>query len=248
MKNGFKPNSRFSILIDDIPQKNDKSKDTLTYKKSENKEEKVNKERINKNNFLYDDRRKQEDINNKRDREMQEMLSMKHFPDLFGNIITIDEPKLMKEEMKKIDEPTIHQNDKPIINGIKIINNDVEKLLQPEKLQPEKLQPGWILLNKHNKLSKSLINEKFLTNEKSLTKKDIEIHNNEKPKTDHEIGIEIANSLIELHNKRTEEFIELNDYDTWEKMYKFPNWRQEENDLEDDTDNETNEDETDDEY
>ena len=44
------------------------------------------------------------------------------------------------------------------------------------------------------------------------------------------------NKLVNLHEKRTKEYIELYGYDTWEKMFKFPNWEEEENYFDDDED------------
>ena len=53
--------------------------------------------------------------------------------------------------------------------------------------------------------------------------------------------IQIADAVLELF--RRAEYIELYGYDTWEKMYKFPNWQEEENysDSEDETDEEEEE-------
>jgi hypothetical protein len=51
-----------------------------------------------------------------------------------------------------------------------------------------------------------------------------------------EISINVLNALVELHERRTQEYIEFNGYDTWEKMFKFPGWREREAELEDDSD------------
>jgi hypothetical protein len=71
------------------------------------------------------------------------------------------------------------------------------------------LEPGWIELKskKERPFSKN-VNENV--NENELAEKAI-------------------NYLINTHTKRTENFIQLNGYDEWEKLFKFPNW--EENDA-----------------
>ncbi len=71
-----------------------------------------------------------------------------------------------------------------------------------------KLKPGWTLF-KRNADTREIIR-------KTHPKKEIDI----KEKTDNEIALDVLNALVELHEKRTNDFIELNGYDTWEYMFK----------------------------
>ena len=42
------------------------------------------------------------------------------------------------------------------------------------------------------------------------------------------IGYDIINALANLHQRRTDEYIELYGYDEWERVFKFPDWRERE--------------------
>lgn len=42
--------------------------------------------------------------------------------------------------------------------------------------------------------------------------------------------------LVELYEKRTNQFIEINGYDTWEKMFKYPGWQEYEAESEEEDD------------
>lgn len=72
------------------------------------------------------------------------------------------------------------------------------------------LPPGWILIKKDPITFKTV----FLCNEKNCAK------NQKQDKID-------LNPLIKLHEKRTKDYINLYGYDTWEKMFKSPNWIEE---------------------
>ena len=85
----------------------------------------------------------------------------------------------------------------------------VENVVDPDD---ELLKPGWALIKK------DAVTGKLITKYKpSFTSKSRE-------KTDREVGIDIINALVELHEKRTEEYINMWGYDTWENMYRFPNY------------------------
>jgi hypothetical protein len=76
------------------------------------------------------------------------------------------------------------------------------------------------------------------------------IEKTEKEKTEKEIAIDVLNVLVDIHEKRTREYIEKYGYDEWEGMFKFPDWREREAYLEQ-MENETNDseyDEYEDEY
>ena len=244
MSNIFKTNSRFSSLIDDIPQKNDNKnikKENTSNVKVEKKEETFNSfkseqfredRRDNRRDGLFSDKqreryRKERELEfqvqkkfdeEEKERKKQEALSIDKFPDLFGVIKKDIKPDSIKNE--------------------EVNNSYIEKLLKEEEViqknidsDLEYLKPGWILLKKDKNTGKI------------IRKHNLEIENSVEEKSDRDIGIDIVNALVELHEKRTQEFIDLNGYDTWEKMYKFPNWQEEENysDSEDETDEEEEE-------
>ena len=246
MSNSFKSNSRFSSLINDIPQQSDTKKNSNKENSSNEKSSKFNSfksERIKddrmdyRRNGRFNDRQleryreerelelkaKKEFEEKEKDRIRIESLSMKNFPDLYGNI-KLDE-----------DEKKVEITDNSYTN---IIKNEetvkTEETVKNEETVESDLQPGWILLKKDKQLNKPIIQSKLET---------------KKEESDHEIGVKMANDLINQHKKRTEEFIELNGYDTWEKMYKSPNWQNEETytDSEEDDTDEYEEDSEDDE-
>jgi len=51
-------------------------------------------------------------------------------------------------------------------------------------------------------------------------------------RSEQKIGYDIINALAELHRRRTDEYIEQYGYDEWERMFKFPDWREREAYLE----------------
>ena len=110
--------------------------------------------------------------------------------------------------------------------------NYLEKLKKVEEVKDEnaevdsdlkKIKPGWILLKKDNSTGKTIM------------KGDISvIQTPELPEED--IIENVINALVELHERRTQEYIEFNGYDTWEQMFKFPGWREWEKEFEEDSD------------
>lgn len=243
----FKTNSRFSSLMDDIPDKKNKKDNKKEIGSSENRGDKFNSFKSEKNDNKqrelsspYDDNRfrsydyKQRDRyrqereaemkiqkefeEREKERKKMEALNMDKFPDLFGNI--------KKDEIK---DETKNEESKNIsyIEKLKKENEDIKQNIDPDL---EILKPGWVLLKK-DKNSNKIIRKYHPETKQELTIEE---------KTDQEIGINIINALVELHERRTREFIELNGYDTWEKMYKFPNWQEEEENYSD-SENETEE-------
>ena len=95
-------------------------------------------------------------------------------------------------------------------------NNDIEMPELKVDIEYENLKPGWVLIKKdtitNNIIQKykkgNCSNEKYLEKEISS-----DLINNNR----------IINSLVNLYDKRTKEYIELWGYDDWEKMFRFPN-------------------------
>lgn len=232
MSNIFKTNSRFSSLIDDIPDKKKKENPSSENKgdrfnsfkseKNENSRFRPNDDKQRERNRQEREERlklKKEFEEQEKERKKMELLSMNNFPDLFGNI--------NQEEDKKEIVQTNSYTEKLMKKNVDV----VEKKIDPDLVN---LKPGWILLKKdkmNNKIIRKIQPETVYKEEKE-------------EKEEKDIGIEIVNALVELHERRTNEFIEFNGYETWEKMFKSPNWQDEENYS--DSDTEIEEDENDD--
>jgi hypothetical protein len=250
MSNIFKSNSRFAALTDEIPISKDKKKDRRDKKDNTNENEKV-VEKFNsfknerqdegfnsfKNNGFrdrrYDERdsqkyKEQREAREKarlefeekeKERTQQEMLKIENFPDL------ICEKKQIKQSepaMSFIEK--IKTNDQITKTNNKVIDPDLQNLKE-----------GVILLKYDRKTGKTITKKHPNDEEKErLNLKKLEEEEKEIPKR-------VAKRLADLYEKRTNYYIELYGYDTWEKMFKFPGWREWEAELNDnDSDEEDN--------
>ena len=70
-----------------------------------------------------------------------------------------------------------------------------------------------------------LIKHDISTGETTIKSKHIPLEQPSSPieKTNNEIAFEAINALVNLHHKRTDEYIDLYGYETWEKIFLFPN-------------------------
>jgi hypothetical protein len=99
----------------------------------------------------------------------------------------------------------IYDETETYIEKLKRIEEQENTNIDPDL---EKVKNGWILMKKDKLTGKTIIQ-----GEKSM-------------KPEKEFKENIINNLIELHERRTQEYIDLNGYDTWEHMYKFKNWKE----------------------
>jgi hypothetical protein len=83
---------------------------------------------------------------------------------------------------------------------------------------------GWLFLKRGMKIQK-------VANMQPIKKSVVKEEKEKEPTVSFK---EVFDSIVEKHRRRTNEFIELNDYDTWYKMYQFPDG----NKFEDDDDEE----------
>ena len=240
MSNIFKSNSRFSVLIDDIPEKKNNSK--------KDKEEKTSYETPKNDHFNYftserpiktesrfrsfnekekeryrlereEEIKLQKELEEReKERINKELLKIENFPDLVAM------PKKKNKE-----------------NNTKI--SYIEKLKTEDKITNvdcdlDDLKPGWVLLKRD-----PLTGETIIKNHPETCIKEKE------EKTDQEIMMDILNALADLYEKRTQEYIENYGYDEWERMFKFPDWREREAYLEEmeEMENQTDESEYEDE-
>jgi hypothetical protein len=122
--------------------------------------------------------------------------------------------------------PELVVNPKKVIETIEL--KYIEKLKKVdetrESIDPdlEYLKPGWVLLKRDPLTGRTIIKQH----------PEICIEKKEKEKTENEIAIDILNRLVESYKKRTQEYIENYGYEEWERMFKFPNWREDEAYLE----------------
>ena len=235
MSNMFKANSRFSSLIDDIPtsnkKENKKENKNITYQ--EDKFNSFKSGRRDDNFRSYEDKERDREKYKKekeneikiqkefeereKERKKQELLSSNNFPELI---------KIIKN-----DNTTKGIN----MNFIEKINTktEIKNNIDPDLVN---LKPGWLLIKKDKNTGKIIMKnhpENTFFFEKELEK------------SENEICYDIVDSLVRLHEKRTEKYIELYGYDIWEKMFKFPNWNEDNySDDEDENENEEYEEET----
>ena len=152
------------------------------------------------------------------------------------------EEKLRKEDEEKIEQervakalcidnfPTLGKKDSTNINDknsdsflAKLKDSiDNDKRLTELKLEQlkEKPQPGWAVISRDPSTGRT----KIEYGESVLPIKP--------EKTEKQMAYDVLNALCDLHERRTKEYIDLYGYDTWEKTFKSPNWREEEEYLE----------------
>jgi len=225
MSNIFKSNSRFSSLVDDIPQQKDSKKEVKRESKKDEKkepEERYNSfksEKPLRREYGYtgfSDRgreryrlQKEEEIKAQKEfeerekvKKMEESLKIENFPDLVS---------IPKKEKNEVNNNMNYMEKLNKVEEIKNIDKDLENL-----------KPGWVLLKRDPITGRT------------ITKKhpETDIEENKVEKSENEIAMDILKALVELYEKRTNEYIENYGYDEWERMFKFPDWREREAYLE----------------
>jgi len=238
MNNVFKGNSRFSNLMDNNNNNNLSSikKPPIEMDKREQKSNAFKNNRDRRSNRQLSDRElqqlrdeykaddeikqrlKQEEI----ERQNTESLKIDNFPELFVSN--------NKQHKASYDESYIEK-----LNSI----CEVESSINIDS-DLEKMDEGWIMLKK------DMITGKTIT--KSKPKYNSILKNNNIKINNEIITTQLTfNKLSELHETRTQEYIELHDYDTWESMFKCKDWREWEAKYEVDSDDEDEDDDDEDE-
>jgi len=126
-------------------------------------------------------------------------------------------PTLGKKENKNTKEPANNSFLAKLKNSIENDKKENEIKINQEKTKPK---PGWAVISRDPLTGRS----KIEYGEPVIPKKP--------EKTEKEMAYDVLCALCDLHERRTEEFIECYGYDTWEKTFKSPNWREEEEYLE----------------
>jgi len=206
MNNTFKKNTRFSSLIDDVPVDTRKEQKSNKVYAGASKEETVN---------YFKSPPANHNKNREPVQEKQVVLNINDFPSLSD---VVKDTKNIKNKCSYANKlKNEKQSVEPDTNEIKPVDPDLAKI-----------EVGWSLLKRDPITRKTLIiNHPENNQDETLDKND---GNNSRVtgKSEKQIANEIMNSLIDLHVKRREEYIELNGYEMWEKIFKFPNWQEDE--------------------
>jgi len=223
MSNIFKSNSRFSSLIDDAPQQ---KKDSNNYERKETTGERYNSFKSERNSRSEYGYRGFSDRGRDRYRlEIEaEIKAQKEFEER--------EKERIKQESLKIE------NFPQLVLSLNKVKEDNHNINYMEKVKKEEikenidkdlenLQTGWVLF-KRDPLTKEIITKKHPKTYIQETKPE---------QSETQIARDVLNALVELHKKRTSEYIENYGYDEWEKMFKTRDWRECEAYLEEMEDN-----------
>ena len=162
-----------------------------------------------KNNRSYKDRclaeyaaREQKLIKEEKERieaENQKKLEITNFPELVSTFV-----------LPKIDNiPSISFLEKvTTINTVKEEDN-----IDKEKFDFNNLKPGWSMLKRNPVTNQTIIKSKVIISEKE-----------ESVLSEVDVAYNILYSLVDLHERRKEKYIESWGEDEYEKMFMFPNY------------------------
>jgi hypothetical protein len=226
MNNIFKSNSRFSCLIDDI------------------QENKKNESKINKFNSFKSERRVDYLENNKKDRYKERETKLREKKEF----LELEKNKKIEESLHINNFPELITKKKPVnidkkINTsfIELFKNNIDININ-NNLDPDinDLKPGHILI-KIDPITREIITKTKPYDKVDLNKKIV-------VKSEKQICYETIDNLVKLHEKRTQEYIDLYGYDTWEKMFKFTNWEENYSDSDSEEEELDEEDELEDKY
>lgn len=211
MSNIFKKNSRFAALADEIKETkkdNGKNKNQPTTNNTDENIFKRNYDNRPKRNYenrnikeQTERKLREERLEKEREKEREEKIKQSLASESFPELITA---QIDKKEVSSMN----------YLNKLQNIGKEPDKKSHKADidLEYENLKPGWAIAKKDP------ITGKIITKHKPS------LDPVPREKTQQEIGLDIINALVELHEKRTEEYINMWGYDTWEKMFRFPNY------------------------
>lgn len=256
MSNIFKANSRFSALLDDKNDSNKEKESKNKDKESKNKDKDKDKGKEDTFNSFKSSEKKDSKFNNYHENERERYRLEK-----IGEVKAQRDFK-KKQEQEKLEKQQLEkEKEKEEILNI----SNFPELISVSKKEVNQHVSYVNILKKEQEIKESHIDPDLVNLDPGclLIKKDRETGNiimkygigtvlyEEPTKSEEEIRLDIYNSLVELHEKRTEEYIELNGYDIWEKMFKYPNWEEREAylyEIDDSSDEDENDSENYDEY
>ena len=200
-------NTRFDILIEDTNNSGQKNKEDKAFKKNKSKiqnnnyeeisvEERIKKEEITK-------LKKEEDIKIK-EQVIQNALNVSNFPEL-SSYVNIN------DNINAIEQSTCTTFlDKLKFKEEKNNEPQIDDTILSEKYYRD-LEPGWTYILSDIETREKIIRYKpfydnvFEDNEQAINNK-------------------VLNRLVNLHNKKTQEYIDKWGYDEWEHMHRFTNY------------------------
>ena len=198
MSNIFKSNNRFAVLNEDFSENTAKNK-----KRNEIENSKYNN---NSNNYNYNYKN-----NNKNElKEKSKIIKEQHF--------SIESFPMLPPKVKTLESKKLNSSMNYLEKMKTSVDEEKNELMVDTEY--ENLDPGCLLI-KRDPLNNKIIHkykkgnytdEKYLEKDLSKELSNDLINNNR-----------IINTLVELYDKRTEEYIELWGYDDWEKNFRFPN-------------------------
>ena len=124
-------------------------------------------------------------------------LSADNFPTLHGGVISVKNTETIGKKESYVEK----------INKISI----------KEPTEVDHIKPGWVEVKRDPENPRKLIYTygSHMESENSS-------HSKESSKK--KLEPQVLDALVHLHNKRTQEYIDMWGYDTWEKLYRFPNY------------------------
>ncbi len=198
----FKPNSRFSTLvekdnssIDDKISRNKNKKNNLNEKQNiqeiKNYRDKSSVKTISNYNSERNYTSFKDNKNKIEEDKLKNALSIENFPALISkpvNIIPINYTSF-SEKLKS-----------------EIITNNSEKVADSDY---KNLMPGWTLI------TLDTTTNKIITRKKEA----LEVF-----RINNSGNVDILDDLVEIHEKRANEYIDMWGYEEWEHMFRFPNY------------------------
>jgi hypothetical protein len=221
MSNLFKSNSRFAILAEEIEKPIKKGEKRNEKKEEENKKNSIFKENFKENCFLReesnsfkrDNQRRDYKYESKEEREKKENLKK-------------EEDRMKKEEEAK--KNLAEENFPKFLSKVTTCNNTKNAISYSEKAAQKhqkdvkqevvenNIKPGWVEIKRDNaNPSKCKIMYTYGVHSSDADIFEEPVSNSDYP---------VFEALVNLHNKRTKEYIDTYGYDTWEKMFRFQNF------------------------
>jgi hypothetical protein len=223
----FKKNSRFDALADDFKEiqnkkknsnKNDKKNINENDKKNINVKDNDNNKFISifkenkENSFLREDyvrrtnkyeTKEEKEKREQKEKARKEYIKKKAEEELLQNLAQENFPDLCTINKQS-------NNPKPNYM-ISYIEKASHKPIKEVKTSVTNVKPGWVEI----KYDKTKNNKIVYTYGEGVC---------EDTQSNELFKYNIPEALVALHNKRTQEYIDMWGYETWEKMFQFPNY------------------------
>lgn len=209
MSNSFKSNSRFASLVEDLKEpikeqkvKEEKEPEFSCFRPLDENEK---ERRRLKREAKFNSQKEFEEKEKEKIKQQGLIINTNNFPELVVNSNLYNDINKCESYIEKLKHKDISVND---------VDPDLVDLKQGWVLLKKDIFTGKTIMKKH---TKNIIANIAIEEEKE----------EENGHTDLLIDI-----LINLHEKRRQEYIDNYGYEEWERMFKFPNWREEEAYLE----------------